>query len=114
MRALRRARENTFPGRTGEEFDLHPNLIDLAFYAPPGSAGAFVPLAGTMYRIFLSLALVQGVWLSRHMFDARLPATYIWIVTVLGVLLWLRAAWVLGHLWRTAIGLYVSGWRQSK
>jgi len=113
MRALRRANEQALEGRTGEEFDLHPNLIDLAFYAPPGSAGPFVHLAFGVYAIFFSLALVEGVWLGQHMWDARLPAPYVVIITGLGVLLWIRAAWLVGKVWSRCVRDYSTVWRRS-
>jgi hypothetical protein len=111
-RALRRAREQGLAGRTGEEFDLHPNLIDLAFYAPPGSAAVFVRLAQAVYAIFLSLALVEGVWLCRHMVDARLPATYIAVIVALGILLWFRAFWLVVEMWWRGVRYYSTVWRK--
>jgi hypothetical protein len=114
MRAARRAQEQGFAGRTGEEFDLHPNLIDLAFYAPPGSASPFVHLARAVYAIFLSLALVEGVWLGQHMYDGRLPTTYAVIITALGGLLWIRALWLVGEVWRRCVRYYSTVWRRAK
>lgn len=107
MRALRRGREQAHESRTGEEFDLHPNVIDLAFYAPPGSASFFVHLARTVYAIFLSLGLAESVWLAsdmlvRHTVDGR-PAPYIVVVEVLGALLWIRAAWLVRGVWARSI-----------
>jgi hypothetical protein len=67
MRALRRAREQGLGGRSGEEFDAHPNAIDLAFYAPPQSNKIFSHLARFVYALFLLLALLEGLWLSRYM-----------------------------------------------
>jgi len=61
MRALRRSRDQGLGVRTGEEFDLRPNLIDLAFYALPGSRPVFSHMAFAVYAIFLSLALWEGV-----------------------------------------------------
>jgi len=114
MRALRRAREVALGDRTGEEFDLHPNLIDLAFYAPPGSAGPFVHLALGVYAIFLLLALVEGVWLGRSMYDPRLPWPYTVTITVLGVLLWIRAAWLVGGVWLRCVRYYSTLWPRAR
>jgi len=106
MRALRRSRDQGLGVRTGEEFDLRPNLIDLAFYALPGSRPVFSHMAFAVYAIFLSLALWEGVWLCRHMWEARLPTTYRVVITVVGILLWTRAAWLVLEVWRLCIRRY--------
>lgn len=115
MRALRRGREGGLAGRTGEEFDLHPNLIDLAFYAPPGSARFFVHLARAVYAIFLTLGLAEALWLVWHMVgryltDGRL-AVYIVIAEVLGTVLWIRATWVVMGVWGRTIRDYSTVYR---
>jgi hypothetical protein len=101
MRALRRAREQGLGGRSGEEFDAHPNAIDLAFYAPPQSNKIFSHLARFVYALFLLLALLEGLWLSRYMVEARLPAWY--VLAVFSALLWIRALWLVGDFWRRCI-----------
>jgi hypothetical protein len=110
MRALRRAREQGLAGRTGEEFDLHPNVIDLAFYAPPGSSGLFVHLARAIYAIFLTLGLAEGAWLACHMLARQMvygrPTSFIVVVEVLGALLWIRATWLVGAVWVRSIRDY--------
>jgi hypothetical protein len=116
MRALRRARKDGLAGRTGEEFDLHPNLIDLAFYAPPGSASLFVHLARTVYAILLTLGLAEAVWLvwhmlTRHMASGRL-ATFIVVVEVLGTLLLLRATWLVLGVWARSLRDYSTLYRR--
>lgn len=115
MRALRRAREGGLAGHTGEEFDLHPNVIDLAFYASPGSASFFRYLARAVYAIFLTLGLAEGVWLvwhmlARHMVYGR-PASYIVVVEVLGALLWIRATWLVVGVWARSIRDYSTLYR---
>ena len=115
MRALRRGREQALKGHTDEEFDLHPNVIDLAFYAPPGSTSLFVHLARTIYAVFLSSALAEGVWLAWHMLargalEERLTP-YVVVVEVIGALLWLRAAWLVGEVWFRSIRDYSTLYR---
>ncbi len=115
MRALRRGREQALKGHTGEEFDLHPNVIDLAFYAPPGSARVFLHLARSIYALFLSLALAEGVWLAWHMLArsalAGRLAPYVVVVEVIGAFLWLRAAWLVGEVWFRSIRDYSTLYR---
>jgi len=113
MRALRRSRHQGLGDRTGEEFDLHPNLIDLAFYALPGSHPVFSHLAFAVYAIFLSLALCEGLWLRQHMWDPRLPTTYRVIITILGCLLWVRATWLVIEVWRLCFQRYTTLFRRS-
>ena len=115
MRALRRGREAGLAGHTGEEFDLHPNVIDLAFYAPPDSASVFVHLARAIYAIFLTLALAEGMWLVRHMLARQLvygrPSSYFVVVEVLGALLWIRATWLVVGVWARSIRDYSTLYR---
>ena len=115
MRALRRGREGGLAGRTGEEFDLHPNLIDLAFYAPPNSAGFFVHLARVVYAIFLTLGLAEALWLMWHILRRHMAygplAVYIVIAEVLGAALWLRATWLVVGVWDRSIRDYSTLYR---
>lgn len=115
MRALRRGREQALKTHTGEEFDLHPNVIDLAFYAPPGSAAPFVHLARTVYAVFLSLSLAEGVWLASHMLASHVldgrPAFYVAVIEVIGALLWVRAAWLVGGVWIRSVRDYSTLYR---
>jgi hypothetical protein len=110
MRALRRGREQALKSHTGEEFDLHPNVIDLAFYAPPGSASPFVHLARTVYAVVLSLGLAEGAWLASHLLARHeidgWPASYVVVLEVIGALLWVRAAWLVGGVWIRSIRDY--------
>jgi hypothetical protein len=115
MRALRRAREAAPVSLAQEEFDFHPNLIDLAFYAPPESHPLFSPLARSVYAVFLSLGLIEGVWLGQHICDSRLPTTYIVVVVVLGACFWLRAAWLVGdYLWRRCFHDFCYAWQRGR
>ena len=113
MRALRRSRRQGLGDRTGEEFDLHPNVIDLAFYALPGSHAVFSHLAFAVYAIFLSLALCEGLWLRQHMWDPRLPIIYRVIITTFGCLLWVRATWLVIEVWRLCFQRYATVFRRS-
>ncbi|MBI4589136.1 MAG: hypothetical protein HY725_09885 [Candidatus Rokubacteria bacterium] len=108
MRALRRAREQGLGESTGEEFDLHPNVIDLAFYAPPGSAGLFVHLARSVYALFLTIGLAEGLWLAPYMSHVRLPASYVVAVTLIGTLLLIRAAVLTGRIWERCMRDYLN------
>jgi hypothetical protein len=116
MRALRRGREQGLDSRTGEEFDRHPNVIDLAFYAAPGSASFFAPLPRLVYAVFLSLGLTEGVWLSCHMLARHAvdgwPPSYIVVVEVLGALLWFRAVWLVSGVWSRSIREYWTLYRK--
>lgn len=111
MSALGRARKQGLGERTGEEFDLHPNVIDLAFYAPPGSARLFVHLARSVYALFLTAGLAEGLWLAPYMSDVRLPAVYVVGVTLTGTLLLIRGVVLTVQIWDRCVRDYRSLWK---
>ncbi len=89
MRALKRAEVQALHGHSGEEFDLHPNVIDMALYCAPGSNRFFVHLARAAYLLFFVLALLEAAWLSNNL--ARLPMGYAIAVGAISGLVWARA-----------------------
>jgi hypothetical protein len=109
MRALERAHDVGLGERTGEEFDIHPNAIDLAFYAPPGSHKLFVNLARDVYLLVLLLGLVEAAWLWVGIVQVRATA---WPVFAgVGALLWARAVWLMTPVWYQRIRDLPNLWR---
>jgi hypothetical protein len=105
MRALKRAEGQGLRGHSGEEFDVHPNVIDMALYCPPGSNRVFVHLARAAYLLFLALGLLEAAWLSPNL--TGLPLGYASVVGVVSGLIWIRA----GQLVIEAIGRCVRDYR---
>jgi len=109
MRALSRARDVGLGERTGEEFDVHPNAIDLAFYALPGSPKLFVNLARDVYLLSLLLGLLEAAWLWVDIVQVRTAAWY--AVVVGGALLWALAVWHIAPPWYRRIRNLPNLWR---
>jgi hypothetical protein len=109
MRALKRARDVGLGERTGEEFDIYPNAIDLAFYALPGSHKFFVNLAHDVYLLVLLLGLVEAAWLWVGIVQVRATA---WpMFAAVGALLWARAVWLMIPAWYQRIRDLPHSWR---
>ena len=88
MRALNRAIETL--GCSGEELDIHPNAIDLAFYMTPQSPRIIVDTAYFVYMFVMLLGLGEAGWLWWHMVEGRALA-WVYMFAAAGGLLWIPA-----------------------
>jgi hypothetical protein len=94
-----------------ERYDLHPTVFDLAHYTVRERSRVLDIVAYFLfYPTFLMVALAEGasllVWLARHQAPGRV------LFLVLGVSLWLWAAWlVLSEIWWQRLKKVPEKWR---
>lgn len=86
-----------------ERLDTHPNALDLAIYTTPASPKVVGIVGYFVYPLYLSVALFEAAWLQWWVY--RNPAPTRWFFLVVWVLVWSRAAWLIGNLWRQRISL---------
>lgn len=92
MRALKRARDALVLSGGAEEFDTHPNLIDLAFYMTPGSPRLIiVDMAYFVYVGFLLLGLGEAAWLWLHTVEAAKSQPWWYLFAAVGAVFWIPA-----------------------
>jgi hypothetical protein len=78
----------------GEVFDLHPNALDLAFYTTPASPRPLRVVTYFKYPAFLTLALVEALWLWFH-----LPQPWMHPALIVATALWLAAGPQIVWMW---------------
>ena len=84
-----------------ERLDIHPNALDLAIYTTPESSKAFARVGYFVYPLYLTLALVESVWLQFWLWKFIAPGKTFFMVAWLFI--WSRAAFLLFGVWRERI-----------
>jgi len=80
-----------------ERLDTHPNSLDLAIYTAPDSVTLFGKIVYFVYPLYLTIALVESAWLQWWRLSNSAPAR--WFFIVAWILVWSRAALLIGRVW---------------
>jgi len=80
-----------------ERLDTHPNVLDLAIYTAPGSGTLFGKIVYFVYPLYLTVALAESAWLQWWVWNNSAPAR--WFFIVAWILVWSRAALLIGRVW---------------
>jgi hypothetical protein len=80
-----------------ERLDIHPNALDLAIYSRPESSKAFARIGYFVYPLYLTVALVESVWLQWWLWNSAALGKIFFSIAWL--LIWSRAVFLLVQVW---------------